>query len=253
MKYKADTSIPKPMEVWNAKVDFDGSMGAKNRPAIVLDKKGDDYIVFMVTSHGHHPETDIKLVDPYEVMLDRTSTVRTDRTFTIPRTRFNYKLGDLCPDDCEMIEMFYGRVRNGKRIRSTYVRSRVQPYDLSHVDKVIRHPFRIRGHRKELRTHVQCADTLVEPGDMILGHLLRYDIHMLLYVVRLFEGGLACLGVSYLDLVVKLFDERLHLHGLLDGHFREMTAGLVEPLCIFHDILRIIPDTLEIRDRMVYC
>lgn len=121
MKYKADTSIPKPMEVWNAKVDFDGSMGAKNRPAIVLDKKGDDYIVFMVTSHGHHPETDIKLVDPYEVMLDRTSTVRTDRTFAIPRTRFNYKLGDLCPDDCEMIEMFYDRVRNGKRIRSTYV------------------------------------------------------------------------------------------------------------------------------------
>ena len=252
MKYKADTSIPKPMEVWNAKVDFDGSMGAKNRPAIVLDKKGDDYIVFMVTSHGHQPETDIKLVDPYEVMLDRTSTVRTDRTFTIPRTRFNYKLGDLCPDDCEMIEMFYGRVRNGKRIKSTYVRSRVQSYDLSHVNKVIRHPFGIRGHRKELGTDIQCAYSLVEPGDMVLGHLLRYDIHMLLDVVRLFEGGLAGLGVSYFDLVVKLFDERLHLHGLLYGDIGESAACLVKPLCVFHDVLRIITDTLEVRNGMIH-
>ena len=70
MKYKASSDVPKPMEVWNAKVDFDNMSGAKNRPVIVLDKKGDEYIVFMVTSHGHHPETDIKLLDPYEVMLD---------------------------------------------------------------------------------------------------------------------------------------------------------------------------------------
>jgi len=121
VKYKADQSVPRPMEVWNAKVDFDGASGAKNRPAIVLDKKGDDYVVFMVTSHGHHPETDIKLVDPYEVMLDRTSTVRTDRTFNLKRDRFNYKLGDLMDDDCEMVTMFYGRVKGGRRIRTDYV------------------------------------------------------------------------------------------------------------------------------------
>ena len=121
MRFKADTSTPRPMEVWNAKVDFDGSSGAKNRPVIVLDKKSESFIVFMVTSHGHHPETDIKLVDPYDVMLDKSSTVRTDKTFTVIRPRFNYKLGDLSPDDCEMVQMFYGRVKGGKRIKTDYV------------------------------------------------------------------------------------------------------------------------------------
>ena len=121
VKYKADTSVPRPMEVWNAKVDFDNLTGAKNRPVIILDQKGDSYIVFMVTSHGHHPETDIKLVDPYEVMLDKTSTIRTDRTFKVERSKFNYKMGDLIDDDCEMVQMFYGRVKNGKRIKTDYV------------------------------------------------------------------------------------------------------------------------------------
>jgi len=123
VKFKADQSVPRPMDVWNAKVSFDDSSGAKNRPVIVLDKKGDSYVVFMVTSHGHHPETDIKLVEPYEVMLDRTSTVRTDRTFNVEKGRFNYKLGELCPDDQEMIGMFYGRVKGGKKIDTPYVKS----------------------------------------------------------------------------------------------------------------------------------
>lgn len=121
MKLKQETSEPKPMDVWNAKVNFDDFSGAKNRPVIVLDKKGDELIVFMVTSHGHHPETDIKLVDPYEVMLDKTSTVRTDRTFRVGRKSFNYKLGELSADDCEMIQMFYGKVKGGKRISTAYV------------------------------------------------------------------------------------------------------------------------------------
>ena len=116
-----DSGIPAPMEVWNAKVDFDNLSGAKNRPVIVLEKKGDGFTVFMVTSHGHHPETDIKLVEPYEVMLDSSSTVRTDRTFKVDRKRFNYKLGDLSADDCEMVRMFYGRVKNGRMIDTPYV------------------------------------------------------------------------------------------------------------------------------------
>ena len=127
MKLKADQSVPKAMEVWNAKVDFDGNTGAKNRPVIVLEKKGDSFITFMVTTHGHHPETDIKLVDPYEVMLDKSSTVRTDRSFTVSKDRFNYKLGELCADDVEMVTMFYSRIRGGKRIRSEYYRSSTEP------------------------------------------------------------------------------------------------------------------------------
>ena len=121
MKFRQDTSVPRPMEVWNAKVDFDNLTGAKNRPVIVLGKKNDSFIVFMVTSHGHHPETDIKLMDPYEVMLDKSSTVRTDRTFNVAKERFNYKLGDLAQDDVEMISSFYERVKNGRRIRTEYV------------------------------------------------------------------------------------------------------------------------------------
>ncbi len=120
MKYKAEGSVPKAMEVWNAKVDFDSREGAKNRPVIVLDRKGDEYVVFMITSHGHHPETDIKLVDPYEVMLDLSSTVRTDRTFTVNKNRFNYKLGYLSDDDVDMVSMFYGRVKDGRTIRTEY-------------------------------------------------------------------------------------------------------------------------------------
>ena len=154
MKVKSESSVPRPMEVWNAKVSFDDNDGAKNRPVIVLDRKGDSYIVFMVTSHGHHPQTDIKLVDPYEVMLDLSSTVRTDRTFTVEKSKFNYKLGDLIPDDCEMVQMFYGRVKGGRRVKADYVRSGVQPDDLSHVDEMVRDPLGVRGHRQEFGADV---------------------------------------------------------------------------------------------------
>ena len=137
MKLKSDTSVPKAMEVWNAKVDFDNSTGAKNRPVIVLERKGDSFIVFMVTSHGHHPETDIKLIDPYEVMLDKSSTVRTDRTFVISKDRMNYKMGELCPDDIEMVKMFYSRVKDGKRIRTDYYRFN-QEYSLMTLPMLMR-------------------------------------------------------------------------------------------------------------------
>ncbi len=185
MKVKTGSSVPRPMEVWNAKVHFDNLLGSKNRPVIVLDKKSEDYIVFMVTSHGHHPETDIKLVDPYEVMLDLSSTVRTDRTFNVSKDRFNYKLGDLSPDDREMVTMFYGKVKGGRRIKTQYVRSGIEPDDLSHIDEMVRDPLRIGCHGKKLRTDVQGAYALVEPLDMVLRHLLGYHVDMLLYVVRL--------------------------------------------------------------------
>ncbi len=108
---------PRPMEVWNANVYFDDNSGAKNRPVIVLEKRGDDYTVFMVTSHGHRPETDIRLMDPYEVMLDKTSTVRTDRPFKLPASKFNYKLGDLCDDDAAIVEAIFSRIRETRSYR----------------------------------------------------------------------------------------------------------------------------------------
>ena len=44
------------MEVWSADVPFDGSHGSKDRPVIVLGRKGDTYDVLMVTTHPHDPE-----------------------------------------------------------------------------------------------------------------------------------------------------------------------------------------------------
>ena len=106
------------MEVWNANVYFDDRSGAKNRPVIVLEKRGEDFTVYMVTSHPHHPETDIRLMDPYEVMLDRTSHIRTDRPFKLPASKFNYKLGDLSYDDSEMIRaIFESRTKDTRQYR----------------------------------------------------------------------------------------------------------------------------------------
>ena len=119
MKLRDDTSkgSPRPMEVWNANVYFDDGSGAKNRPVIVLEKTGPDWTVYMVTSHPHHPGTDIRLMDPYEVMLDRTSHVRTDRLFKIAPAKFNYKLGELSYDDSEMIKAIFSRMKETRHYR----------------------------------------------------------------------------------------------------------------------------------------
>lgn len=115
---------PRPMEVWNSNLYFDDRSGAKNRPVIVLEKRGEEYTVLMVTSHSHYPETDIRLMDPYEVMLDKTSHVRTDRLFSIPRSKFNYRLGELCYDDSEMIGAIFSRMKESRQYRRGNYRCR---------------------------------------------------------------------------------------------------------------------------------
>lgn len=120
MRFKgnaSDPSVPGPMEVWNANVYFDDRSGAKNRPVIVLERRGEEFTVLMITSHGRMPETDMKLIDPYEVMLDKTSTVRTDRLFKVPPSKFNYKLGDLIDEDAERMEAVFRRLRDTRSYR----------------------------------------------------------------------------------------------------------------------------------------
>ncbi len=102
---------PRSMEVWNANVYFDDRSGAKNRPTIVLERHGDEIIVFMVTSHSHRPKTDIRLMDPYEAGLNMSSIIRTDRPFKLPISKFNYKLGELCLDDAEMVRTIFERMK----------------------------------------------------------------------------------------------------------------------------------------------
>ena len=106
------------MEVWNANVYFDDRSGAKNRPVIVLEKRGEDFTVYMVTSHPHHPETDIRLMDPYEVMLDRTSHIRTDRPFKLPASKFNYKLKGLTGETPTHFFMKYKLNKAAELLRS---------------------------------------------------------------------------------------------------------------------------------------
>lgn len=118
LRNQSTGGTPRPMEVWNANVYFDDGSGAKNRPVIVLEKRDGDYTVYMVTSHGHRPDTDIRLMDPYEVMLDKSSTVRTDHPFKLQASRFNYKLGELCYDDSEMVRaIFESRTRESRQYR----------------------------------------------------------------------------------------------------------------------------------------
>ena len=109
---------PRPMEVWNANVYFDDGSGAKNRPVIVLERRGEGFTVYMVTSHPHHPGTDIRLMDPYEVGLDKTSHVRTDRPFKLTAEKFNYRMGELCYDDSEMVRaIFESRTKDTRQYR----------------------------------------------------------------------------------------------------------------------------------------
>ena len=103
MKFKNEQGVPRPFEVWNARLYFDNMSGAKNRPVIVLEKRDDEFTVLMVTTSTREPENHVKLHNPYEVMLDMSSSVRTDRLFRIPEDKFNYKLGDLAEDDVSLI------------------------------------------------------------------------------------------------------------------------------------------------------
>jgi hypothetical protein len=103
MRYRAEQPHPRPFEVWTARLYFDNMSGAKNRPVIVLEKRNDEFTVLMVTTSTREPENHVKLHDPYEVMLDMSSSVRTDRLFRIPEDKFNYKLGDLVEDDAGMV------------------------------------------------------------------------------------------------------------------------------------------------------
>ena len=114
---RANRPEPAPMEVWNADLYFDDKSGSKNRPVIVLEKRDTKFTVLMVTTHPRHANTDFKLLDPYEVMLDKTSTVRGDRLFQIPFSKFNYKLGTLCPEDSEIIEDVFDRLKDTRAYR----------------------------------------------------------------------------------------------------------------------------------------
>lgn len=104
-------ATPRPLEVWNADLPFDGHDGSKNRPVIVLGKSGSSWDVLMVTTHPRDPSACFRPMDPYDAGLYSRSYVRTDRLFRIPASRFNYYVGELGDDDAAIVEAKYERLR----------------------------------------------------------------------------------------------------------------------------------------------
>ena len=118
MRYREnEPKDPRSMDVWNARVYFDDLSGAKNRPVIILEKRGSDYTVLMSTTHGRHPNTDIRLYDPYEVGLDGSSCIRTDRLFKLPRDEVNYYMGHMCDEDIEMVSAIFEELKQTRAYR----------------------------------------------------------------------------------------------------------------------------------------
>jgi hypothetical protein len=72
---------------------------------------------------------------------------------------------------------------------------------------------------------------------MVLRHLVGDRVDVLLDVVGLLQGILVGLDVGQLDLLVQALDERLDLHGLLNGLRREPHPQRVHLLGVFHDVL----------------
>ena len=113
-KQSGSKGIPKPFEVWNARLYFDDMSGAKNRPVIVLEKRDDEFTVLMVTTSVRSPGNLVKFKDPYEVMLDMSSSIRADRLFRIPAAEFNYRLGSLSGEDVSLVSGIFAGLRETK-------------------------------------------------------------------------------------------------------------------------------------------
>lgn len=114
MKPNNARGTPRPMEVWSADVPFDGNHGSKDRPVIVLSRKGDVFEVLMVTTHPRDPSACMRPMDPYDAGLDSRSYIRTDRLFRLSGSKFNYLLGELSDDDAALADAKYRRL-GGRR------------------------------------------------------------------------------------------------------------------------------------------
>ena len=104
---------PRPLEVWSADVPFDGRCGSKDRPVVVLGRRGPSYDIMMVTTHPHDGSY-MRPLDPYDAGLDSRSHIRTDKVFRLSESHFNYFIGDLSEDDAAVLEAKYKRMVKGR-------------------------------------------------------------------------------------------------------------------------------------------
>lgn len=101
--------VPRPLEVWSADVPLDSSSGSKDRPVVVLGKRGSSYDIMMVTTHPRDGNY-MRPLDPYDAGLDSRSHIRTDKLFRLSESRFNYYIGILSEDDAAVLESKYERM-----------------------------------------------------------------------------------------------------------------------------------------------
>lgn len=104
---------PGQLEVWSADVPFDGSSGSKDRPVVVLGRRGTAYDVMVVTTHPRDGSY-MRPMEPYDAGLDSRSHVRTDRIVRLSESHFNYYIGDLGDDDAAVLEAKYDRMVKGR-------------------------------------------------------------------------------------------------------------------------------------------
>ncbi len=105
-------NAPRPLEVWNADMAFEGRAGSKNRPVVVLGKSGSTYDVMMSTTHPHAEYECMRPMDPYFAGLDNRSYIRTDKIYRLPASKFNGYIGELGDDDAAILEAKYKRLRS---------------------------------------------------------------------------------------------------------------------------------------------
>ena len=101
----------RPMEVWTAKVPFEGGGGSKERPVVILARKGDSYDTMMCTTHPHPQYESYFPADQFLAGLERSTHVRTDKIFKIRSGDLLMPLGELGDEDADEIRRRYGRIR----------------------------------------------------------------------------------------------------------------------------------------------
>ena|GEM_PF-3462551 len=112
MVSKGHGKMPRPMEVWSADVPFEGRAGSKDRPVVILGRKGGRIDVMAVTTHPHDGAY-MRPMEPYEAGLDSRSHIRTDRILRLDESSLNYIMGELGDDDAAVLRAKYER-RSGR-------------------------------------------------------------------------------------------------------------------------------------------
>ena len=95
---------PKVWEIWYADFRFEDCDDSKDRTVLVLEIEGVYYVSAMITSHEKRSGWgDVDVSRWKSAGLDHPSTIRLSRIWQLPRTAFRRRVGELKPEDIELI------------------------------------------------------------------------------------------------------------------------------------------------------